>query len=59
MSDFAYMAFIVIVLTAGQAVLWAWVGLRAGQVLPWWPIKVLPTEQQKQAEKTEATSSES
>ncbi len=58
MGDFAYMVFIVVVLTLGQAVLWAWVGLRAGQVLPWWPIKVLPSEQPKQPEATKPTSSE-
>ena len=48
MGDFAYMAFIVIVLMAGQAVLWAWVGLRAGQVLPWWPFKLTDDQSNEQ-----------
>lgn len=30
---------LIVVLIILQGVLWAWVGMRAGQVLPWWPFR--------------------
>ncbi|NJK81416.1 MAG: hypothetical protein HC893_12310 [Chloroflexaceae bacterium] len=44
-DSFAYMAFIVIVVMLGQAILWSWVGFRAQQIVPWWPIKLGDTTQ--------------
>jgi hypothetical protein len=38
-DPFWWKFFIVIVLLAGQAVLWAWVGVMAQKRLPWWPVK--------------------
>lgn len=42
-----YMVFIVIVVLAGQAVLWAWAGWELRKLLTWWPI-MRPSESERE-----------
>jgi hypothetical protein len=53
-DPFWWKAFIVILLLAGQAVLWAWVGARAQSKLPWWPVKddsaIIAEQRQRQGQ---------
>jgi hypothetical protein len=39
LDPFWWKVFIVVLLMAGQAVLWAWVGVMAQKRLPWWPVR--------------------
>jgi hypothetical protein len=38
-DPFWWKVLIVVLLMAGQAALWAWVGIMAQKRLPWWPVK--------------------